>query len=428
MERRGCCKGELNIVLAIKDLFNRGKIPQQMQTSQRCTASSNIDDENRAQPVSLLSSGLFVRDPPLRHDQLKTLAWMKLVEDDIENGQNNIQYNQNIHIAGQWYFSMENESFVRSGQSTSEVRRRGGIVNGPSGMGKCAIVVAHIGDRRRYRQVEPKCLHSGNTLIIVPSHLLHHWSQEIQKFGSGMITSTCVTSMKDLKALTFEDVRNTDIILIASTFMRNKAYAEYVEGSVKQVVGHLSVHDKRIYRESCAISIYRRCLAVDNIVAKTVILEAVTWNRVVIDELGLTMENGAVKRSHLWAKYWWGISSTHITDASLLYFFLYGEETEKPNQHPCLTKMAEERLQCCNGLEELTYDTQTHNVAFKVGEVEELRRTNNHCICVKDINLNVQAAVTLCASTQPQKQHIQFGDTASILQFWHAHDGVVPDT
>eukprot|EP00965_Chrysotila_dentata_P222984 6193314-Pleurochrysis_carterae.AAC.1 len=185
LEEKGCCKGELNIILALKDVISRGIIPVKRTPHSELDTRNNVEVYDISLPPSTTEEEGCHDACTTRPEQQKILAWMRSIEYRIDTNTNIVPYLRNLHIAGEWYFSMATESFVQDGADTENVFQRGGIVNGHSGLGKCAIITDHVRCLKNQSTPEKHAPYAGNTLIIAPTYLVDHWCMEINKFGKG---------------------------------------------------------------------------------------------------------------------------------------------------------------------------------------------------------------------------------------------------
>jgi SNF2 family DNA or RNA helicase len=127
---------------------------------------------------------------------------------------------------------------------------------------------------------------SKATLILCPSHLTKQWSLEITKANKDLNQISFLTKVNHEK-YTYQDILDADIVIVSFEFLKNiKYYANYpnLKDSTMQKYTPSMLSDTRSTRFKNIRSLFS--LTKDNVNSKSnnVILEAIKWHRIVIDE------------------------------------------------------------------------------------------------------------------------------------------------
>ena len=150
---------------------------------------------------------------------------------------------------------------------------RGGIFADEMGMGKTLTILALIVSQPRKKQNgsyvtvnRPAALfETGATLVVCPSHIVQQWKEEIQNHVPSLSVLD-ITVMAQLKAITYEDILNTDVVIISHQLLNNRNY--------NKKIGKLSsIYDRSFKNRSK----YRNT-------TRTPVLQHFGWHRIVLDE------------------------------------------------------------------------------------------------------------------------------------------------
>lgn len=264
------------------------------------------------------SADVWNEDYPLFSHQSTTVRWMKGLEERMPH---KVSYPGNIKVTSLWYIDTENECFTQN-QSTREACLTGGICADGTGSGKTAtllnLVVSTAGQTSSNRDTYT----SGATLVIVPINLVSQWQGEMRKFirRDGLNIVSLVQG-KELKGVEMRHLCSADIVLTTFHFLRScKLYTDMVESTLRGRG-----------RTRPVLSSWRRLI--NN---KEPILEAVSWKRIVIDELHDTFDSPRdLRQLKLFdTTMIWGLTATPILDtqqAQHLYMLLSREKAHHPN-------------------------------------------------------------------------------------------------
>lgn len=153
-------------------------------------------------------------DHPLRQDQCQSLNFM------VEQERRVIKFKAPEKQPLQKILNAS----IADPVSTVTFEVRGGILGDRMGYGKTAITIALMSlDSRGRLPANPKpddLFSSRATLIIVPSHLLQQWEDEIHKFlGDRAMRFKIIqiNSIHALKKLTVQELAEADVVLATST-------------------------------------------------------------------------------------------------------------------------------------------------------------------------------------------------------------------
>lgn len=180
--------------------------------------SSNRQDVQYSQPPSFKI--------PLRPEQLRSLTWMigqeardapPFVEEEISEA------------------ILEPLGWRVEGRAQRANHVRGGVLADEVGYGKTAITLGLIDCAAKDIQREFSKLDDGAipgkipvkaSLVIVPPHLTGQWESECRKFAGKRFKIVNLTTAANLNSVTIEDIKNADIVIVASNIFKSTVYCE----------------------------------------------------------------------------------------------------------------------------------------------------------------------------------------------------------
>lgn len=254
---------------------------------------------------------------PLFPHQRRTVDWMLGMEAAFPRA---LPYDGNLKITDEWYVDTDAECFTTD-PGRREAHVRGGICADGMGKGKTAsalrlIVEGGLADSRR----ATGGYESRATLVILPVNLVGQWRREMEKFlrTDGM---RILFVVQGRQIPSMREVLEADVVVTTFHFLKsNKTYVDLVERCLR---GRS--------RERASLSAWARVPGQEQC-----LLEAVTWRRVIIDEMHHAFERiGDLKHVRLLsARALWGLTATPVLDndrAQHLYAMLTREEAHHPN-------------------------------------------------------------------------------------------------
>ena len=268
--------------------------------------------------------------PPHPH-QRRTVGWMRAMEASFPR---RVAYSGNLRITDRWYLDTENECFVDD-PSPREAQLVGGLCTDGLGSGKTASVLRlvagdHAARRTLRHAADPGAAPaasqgyaSGATLVLLPLNLVSQWREEVAKFlvPDHGLRVVWLVQAKDMRHLTMADLCAADLVVTTLHFLRaSRPYVELVETALEGRA-----------RERAVLSAWaRRPGRVDPV------LEAVTWRRIVVDEVHQVFERPReLRQLKLFRpQALWGLTATPVLDAEPaqhLYAFLQREKAHHPN-------------------------------------------------------------------------------------------------
>lgn len=313
IENSGTISGEIHVIGLIMDVWREARVPV-------------FDKKYYKELENISECSNWNKTYPLFDYQIESIRWMKTVE----NSSSNLLYDGNIRMSETgWFVDTENECLTTD-SSVREANTRGGILANGTGAGKTATVLYHIMNSTTSMTTEiskNKYTSKGN-LIIVPVNLVTQWLSEIEKFcimnGKKIVK---FYQSKDIKSTTMSDLLEADIVLTTLHFLRtSKPYSDIIDSALLKA--NISGKDSR---GKSAFSAWSRLN--DN---TQPILEAVFWNRVILDEIHTVFSNPRELRQtkQFNSKFFWGITATPdlVTEnAQQLYIVLQREKAHHPN-------------------------------------------------------------------------------------------------
>lgn len=262
---------------------------------------------------------------PLYNHQTKSVEWMTKVEERGDRGES-LLYAGNLQVTSTWYLDTENECFTQD-PSVREAHLSGGVCADGTGMGKTATTLHHL--TRDCTPRPPTATANGSlyvargALVILPLNLVAQWQGEVAKFFQfpGPRTVWLVQG-KDARHVTMQQLCDAHIVFTTFSFLRtSKVYAEMLETSLQGRP-----------RTRAALSAWARQPG-----RTEPVVEAITWHRIVIDEIHQTFESSRDLR-HLRlidTRHLWGLTATPVLEdtqrAQHLYLFLCREKAHHPN-------------------------------------------------------------------------------------------------
>ena len=151
---------------------------------------------------------------PLRPEQNRSLSWM--VKQETSGN-----YFEEEEVSEKLFPLL---NIRAEGRACRKRLVRGGIVADQVGFGKTAIAVAVISALQGVPTSTSDCtVCTKATLILVPSQLMKQWPNEIEKFCPSL-EKVVIKTMADLNALTVEQVKRSDVVLVNTSIFRSAAY------------------------------------------------------------------------------------------------------------------------------------------------------------------------------------------------------------
>ncbi|CAM9534976.1 unnamed protein product, partial [Phaeothamnion confervicola] len=210
---------------------------------------SNKSDVPAAQPPH------FRPKVQLRPEQLRSLTWMQaqeaatvpFVEEEVAEA-----------VLGPLGWRVE----VRAER---KALLRGGIVADEVGYGKTAITLGLIDSRPQSAAVAPPprpAAVTGRvpvkaTLIVVPSHLMGQWPEEVKKFTGDALKVAKIMTLNDLNRLTVRQIEELDVCFVAVQVLRTETSEYYprlarLAGVATAVPTKAGRHFDAVYAEALA--------------------------------------------------------------------------------------------------------------------------------------------------------------------------------
>lgn len=287
---------------------------------------------------------------PLYASQERSLKWMRAVERAVETGKNTLRYRLCVPLGTTgWAFDILN-CMLRTDSSCTTLKARflGGVLTNSVGTGKTVVALSLV-SASQHMPSDPSEISSNATVVVVPHSLPLQWMEEVGKFCPGL-RAICLSSMKEMRTSTLEEVVSADIVITTTNFLRNKAYLDSLDDVVRKTMGCSGVDRKESKRRglilTCARVLHSRCRPLSSLPP---LLELVQWRRLVIDEVHeLTTPSSQLAREryraiqNLRASLFWGLTGTPDTSSSAsvqaLYPLLLVPKTcdEVQVTHPCL--------------------------------------------------------------------------------------------
>ena len=105
------------------------------------------------------------------------------------------------------------------------MKTKGGVIADEMGLGKTLTSLAIIGQNPSFYNdlLKENRIYSKATAIICPSHLVKQWESEIHKMYKNFNIIKILTKTQH-KEISYNDIRNADIIIISQQFLCNFKY------------------------------------------------------------------------------------------------------------------------------------------------------------------------------------------------------------
>ena len=309
---------------------------------------------------------------PLFLHQRESVDWMRDIElrNPVE-----FQYAGNLRITQTWYLDTEHECFTMD-PSFRDACLRGGICADGMGRGKTATALRLIVETLT-EKFATKRYESNATLIILPLNLVSQWQTELAKFVSPDVRVVWMVQGKDVKNNTMKSLcEDADVVVTTFYFLRTSK--SYIELTSK-------------LKSRAALSSWAR-----NPNRVDPILEAISWKRIVVDEMHEVFESHRdLRQLKLFrCNVLWGLTATPSLDTDIaqhLYLLLGREKTHHPN---LLSRLISQAVRCNPAdaesgsdrnlrLVHLSGEERMHLQAVAPRHVEETIRT---CTFVVDDN------------------------------------------
>ncbi|PRP86950.1 DNA repair protein rad8, partial [Planoprotostelium fungivorum] len=161
---------------------------------------------------------------PLRHEQLRSLTWMREQE---ENPKTFVE--EEIAEA-----ILDSLSWRAEGKAERNVLMKGGVLADEVGYGKTAISIGLIASTREERDIDMKkgdvivdgTIRTKATCVVVPAHLVRQWPSEFSKFVGKELSVVAIKDQSDLNNLSVKDILQADVIVVAVTIFKSPMYQE----------------------------------------------------------------------------------------------------------------------------------------------------------------------------------------------------------
>ena len=179
--------------------------------------TSNKRDPQASQPPNF-------KRYPLRKEQLRSLHWMLEQESSVEPFYEE-EVTENLLSSLNWR---------GEGRVTRPVLVRGGIIADEVGYGKTAITLGLIdASRAKFGSTKamppPESCLDGRvftpaTLVLVPSHLMGQWPDEIRKFLGPKMNVISLKTLNDLNKKSAREIMNADIVIASFGLFNSDKY------------------------------------------------------------------------------------------------------------------------------------------------------------------------------------------------------------
>jgi SNF2 family DNA or RNA helicase len=252
----------------------------------------------------------YLGDIKLYKYQLKTLQWLKNVEDNIcENG---IDYTSvvslnelyNTEELENYYFDYINHEILYITDIVKKVHFKGGILADEMGLGKTITIISLIIDKPKYsnylsydkneNKTKINIEISENTkfitkanLIVCPSHLAKQWYGEAMRCNPRMKIVMLLTKPNH-DACLYKSILEADIVITTFQFLTNVSYYPSI-GYQKLTPSQLTSNfDQRLTALDRLMDLFVAQISLNNphnILEKNQpLLEHFEWHRLIVDE------------------------------------------------------------------------------------------------------------------------------------------------
>ena len=108
-----------------------------------------------------------------------------------------------------------------------------GIMADEMGLGKTITILSLILSNPRTKTEDGKLIiedrdeavfESKSSLVICPNQLIAQWKNELTNHCHSPLTIISIFTMNDIKALTYQDVVESDVVIISHQFLKNGNY------------------------------------------------------------------------------------------------------------------------------------------------------------------------------------------------------------
>lgn len=260
--------------------------------------------------------------------QLKTLHWMKNLENSIDN--NGWLYNASLPLSIINYdkrfntvsFDMINKTI--NNDANHYIVTKGGVLADEMGLGKTITTISLTLSRPSlYKQkyAPNGKFYTKANLIICPSHLTKQWYNEIEKCNI-LSKKILLLTKPNHENITYQDFIDADYIIVSLQFLMNASY--YVSLNYKKITNSY-MGSKFIDRKTTIDKLFDTInILPDDELKNTYcpMLEHFHWYRIIIDEAhelfsnmsgyNITSENEYIKSwlTNITSNYKWFISGT----------------------------------------------------------------------------------------------------------------------
>lgn len=295
---------------------------------------------------------------PLYEHQERTVAWMIAHEARLPLP---LRYDGNLRLTARYYIDTEGMA-VTTDPSERTAQLAGGICADGLGRGKTATALRLVADET---PPPPPCAatpyETGASLVILPLNLVSQWASEARKFLPGQTGVLWLVEARDLRAATMQSLLGAHVVFTTFELLRsNPAYAALVD----EALGGRP-------KERAALAAWARRPG-----QTAAVLEAVTWRRLVVDEIHQATDSVRDARQLRLFRYraLWGLSATPALEgeaAQQLYLLLAREKVHHPNLLAAVVRGAVRR-----GADDAGVGT-THEVALVTLTAEERVRARD---------------------------------------------------
>ena len=202
----------------------------------------------------------------LRDYQLRSVNWMKSVEDIEETDHNTIVLNEDFRIK----FKLGETSVIICNPIVKE-KFHGGILADDTGSGKTITALALIHTHKFTLELQEerqkrfpdffKYNQSRASCIICPSNIYEQWKSEAERCNPDFKIAG-LSSIPECESYSVEDIINADIVIVSYQLLQNPSYIKYRgKLSISQFHFHRLILDECHELESRRLSLTRKYLA-----------------------------------------------------------------------------------------------------------------------------------------------------------------------
>ena len=122
------------------------------------------------------------------------------------------------------------------------------------GLGKTVSIISLILSHTRGKTEDDKYIiedrdeavfESKSSLIICPNQLIVQWKKEFDKHCENTIKVYTIITIKDLKALTYQKIVDSDAVIISHQFLKNQNYLKLC-GNISTLLGRAKSNKSKI--------------------------------------------------------------------------------------------------------------------------------------------------------------------------------------